>query len=145
MDVIKYTGKSKCLGKHKCSCGLVVKLYEEDLNSSNQWTCPGCDSHNYPNDTSCFPIKVVVAVILCIFLFIASIIVTVLIHNCKMNHNYAYKFETCQEGDVAWHTYYTNEDVRALSSLPAGFEYHDWYNDIYYAKEGQPIRKVRKT
>ena len=144
MDVIKYTGKSKCLGKHKCSWGLVVKLYEEDLNSSNQWTCPVCDTCNHVEDTKGFPFKIF-AVVVCITLLFTVSIGVAIVHNVKMNKNYTYTFETYEESESYWKTCYTNEDVRALSSLPAGFEYYDWSNNVHYAREGQPIRNIQKT
>ena len=143
MDIIKYTSKSKCLGKHKCSCGLVVRLYEEDLNNSNQWTCPGCDTCNHVEDTKSFPVRIV-AIIACITLLFVGSIGVAIAHNVKMSKNYTYTFETYEESESAWKTYYTNEDVRALSSLPAGFECYDWYNNVHYAQDGQPIRNIQK-
>ena len=50
MDIIKLKEK-KSLGKYKCSCGLIVRLYEEDISDNNWynvncWKCPCCDKVN---------------------------------------------------------------------------------------------------
>lgn len=161
MDVIKLKEK-KSLGKYKCSCGLVVRLYEADIEDYDDafasdygfrgWKCPCCEevnhfNKNYQIGLKGFLIRYKTAVI--IFLIVLSILSAILIpiisHTIYMNNRYNYSFKY-RYGINEWRSGYTNSDmITEISTLPTGFEFHSWTDKTLYAQGGEEIRKVERN
>ena len=160
MDIIKMKNRNhQRLGKFECDCGLVVKLYEDDLKN-NCWQCPYClKQHSYrpKKDSKISKINkeniifgTVMSIFICILivlmiLFVESIHDSRNLHN-KMSKKYTYSFEIINKTTDELETVYTDDStIIGKSNATGGIEYHDLHDKTHYTYEGQPIFNVSKT
>lgn len=163
MDVIKLKEK-KSLGKYKCSCGLVVRLYETDIEDYDDdsddasdyafkgWKCPCCEEVNHFNKKYQIGLKgflirykTAVIIFLTVLSILSAILIPIISHTIYMNNRYNYSFKY-RYGINEWRSGYTNSDmITEISTLPTGFEFHSWTDKTLYAQGGEEIRKVERN
>lgn len=158
MDVIKLKDKNS-LGKYKCSCGLIVRLYETDIEDYDDafdyefkgWKCPCCDKVNHFHKEDQIGLKgflvrykTAIIVFITVLSILSVILIPIISHAVHMNNKYDYSFEYCSGN--SWHNGYTNDDmITEISVLPTGFEFHSWTDKTLYAQGGETIREVERN
>lgn len=160
MDIIKLKEKKR-LGKYKCSCGLVVRLYETDIEDYDDasasdygfrgWKCPCCDKVNHFHKEDQIGLKgflikykIEIIISLTVLSILSAILIPIISNTVHMNNKYDYSFKYRSRN--SWYHGYTNDDmITEISTLPTGFEFHSWTDKTLYARGVEEIKEVRRN